>query len=205
MHRKVLAVIRTETPEQALASAESLAAGGIMTLEIPLTVPDAAQVIKTLGARSDLIIGAGAVLSKDQAEEVLRADARFVVCPVGDIGLIPLCQEAGAVSVLGAVTPTEILTVHRAGADVVKIFPLEALGGPRFLRAVLAALPPFRLMVEGGITLENLPDYLSLPIQVIALGESVVVPRLVAKGVYAGITARARDCVLLVEKRKAQG
>jgi len=108
------------------------------------------------------------------------------------------------VSVIGALTPTEILAVHRAGADVVKIFPADPLGGPRYLRAVLDPLPPLPLMVEGGVTLENLPDYLGLPIPLIALGEHVVVPRLVAKGVYAPITARARDLVLLVEKRQGR-
>jgi 2-dehydro-3-deoxyphosphogluconate aldolase / (4S)-4-hydroxy-2-oxoglutarate aldolase len=202
IYRKLLAVIRTRTPEQALASAEALAAGGITSLEIPVSLPDAAEVIRTLAAQPGLTVGAGAVLNMEQAELALKADARFLVCPVGDVHLVPLCHEAGAVSVLGALTPTEIMTVHRAGADVVKIFPVEALGSLRFLQAVFGVLPHPSLMVEGGVTLENLPDYLGLPIRLIALGESLVVPRLVASGVYAAITARARDFVLRVEKRK---
>lgn len=204
IRRRLLAVIRTKTPEQALATAEAVAAGGILSLEIPLTVPEAAQVIKALARRRGLIVGAGAVLSKEQAELALRAEARFLVCPVGDVSLVPLCREAGALSVIGAMTPTEILAVHRAGADVVKVFPVEPLGGPRFLRAVLDPLPPLPLMVEGGVSLENLPDYLGLPIPLIALGENLTVPRLAARGVYAPITARARDFVLLVEKRKGK-
>lgn len=204
IHRKLLAVIRTKTPEQALASAEALAAGGITSLEIPVSLPDAAEVIRTLAARPGLTVGAGAVLNMEQAELALKAEARFLVCPVGDVNLVPLCHEAGAVSVLGALTPTEIVTVHRAGADAVKIFPVEALGGLRFLQAVFGALPRPSLMVEGGVTLENITDYLGLPIRLIALGETLVVPRLVASGVYAAITARARDFVLRVEKRKAK-
>ncbi|MEE8153081.1 MAG: hypothetical protein V3T76_08610 [candidate division NC10 bacterium] len=202
IHRKLMAVIRTKTPEQALASAEALAAGGITSLEIAFTVPEAAQVIKTLAGRAGLTVGAGTVLDREHAEVALLAEARFLVCPVGDVSLVPLCQEAGAVSVIGALTPTEILAAHRGGADMVKIFPLKALGGSQFLRAVVGVLPPVPLMVGGGVTLENLPDYLGLPIQVIALGDSLVVPRLVAQGVYAAITARARDFVLLVEKRR---
>ncbi|MBW8004596.1 MAG: hypothetical protein FVQ06_02265 [candidate division NC10 bacterium] len=202
IHRKLMAVIRTKTPEQALASAEALAAGGITSLEIAFTVPEAAQVIKTLAGRAGLTVGAGTVLDREHAEVALLAEARFLVCPVGDVSLVPLCQEAGAVSVIGALTPTEILAAHRGGADMVKIFPLKALGGSQFLRAVFGVLPPVPMMVGGGVTLENLPDYLGLPIQVIALGDSLVVPRLVAQGVYAAITARARDFVLLVEKRR---
>lgn len=203
IRRRLVAVIRTTTPEQALATGEALAAGGITSLEIRLTVPEAAQVIKALAARPGLMVGAGAVLSKEQAEAALEAQARFLVCPVGDVSLVPLCREAGVVSIIGALTPTEILAAHRAGADVVKIFPVEALGGPGFLRAVLESLPPLPLMIEGGVTLENLPDYLGLPVELIAVGEHLIVPRLVATGVYARLTARARDFVLLVERRKA--
>ncbi|MBW8058104.1 MAG: 2-dehydro-3-deoxyphosphogluconate aldolase [candidate division NC10 bacterium] len=202
MRRKLLALIRTKTPEQALATAEALATGGITSLEIPFTMPEAVQVLKALAARHDLTVGAGTVLNKEQAEVALAAGARFLVCPIGDVSLVSLCREAGAVSVLGALTPTEILMAHRVGADVVKIFPVDALGGARFVRALLEALPPLPLMVEGGATLENLPDYLGLPIRLIALGEALIVPRLVAKGAYAAISARARDYVLLVERRK---
>jgi len=171
IQRRLLVVIRTKTPEQALAAAEAVAAGGILSLEVSVTMPDADQVIKALAPRHGLTVGAGGVLSKEQAELALQAEARFLVSPVGDISLVPLCREAGAVSVIGALTPTEILAVHRAGADVVKIFPVDPLGGPRYLRAVLDPLPPLPLMVEGGVTLENLPDYLGLPIRLIALGE----------------------------------
>lgn len=205
VRRKLVAVIRSKTPEQALACAEALAAGGITSLEISLTIPEGVEVIRALAARHGLTVGAGSVLSKDQAEVALQAQARFVVCPVADLSLVPLCREAGAVSVISALTPSEILTVHQAGADVVNIFPVQALGGARFLRAVLEALPPFPLRVEGGVTLENLPDYLGLPIQLIAVGDNLVVLRLVAKGAYATVTARARDFVLQVERRKANG
>jgi 2-dehydro-3-deoxyphosphogluconate aldolase/(4S)-4-hydroxy-2-oxoglutarate aldolase len=204
IRRRLLAVIRTQTPEQALAAAEAVTAGGLLSLEISMTVPQADQVIRALAPRRGLTVGAGVVLRKEQAELALQAGARFLVSPVGDVSLVPLCREAGAVSVIGALTPTEILAAHWAGADVVKLFPVDPLGGPRYLRAVLELLPAFPLMVEGGVTLENLPDYLALPISLIAVGEQVVVPRLVAKGVYASITARARDLVLLLEKRQGR-
>lgn len=203
IRRKLVAVIRSATPEQALASAEALAAGGITSLEISLAMPEGIEVLRALAPRHGLTVGAGNVLGKDQAEAALEAQARFVVCPVADLSLVSLCREAGAVSVIGALTPSEILTAHRAGADVVNIFPIEALGGIRFVKAVLEGLPPFPLRIEGGVTLENLADYLGLPVQLIGVGENLIVPRLVAKGAYATVTARARDFVLQVEKRKA--
>jgi 2-dehydro-3-deoxyphosphogluconate aldolase / (4S)-4-hydroxy-2-oxoglutarate aldolase len=201
VRRKLVAAIRTKTPEQALASAEAVAAGGIASLEIALTIPGAVEVIRALAHRTRLAVGAGGVLTKEQAETALAARASFLVCPVGDVSLVPLCREAGVVSVLGAATPSEIWQAHRAGTDVVRVFPVNALGGPRYLRTIRESLPPVPVMVEGDVTLENVPDYLALPVQMIVLGECVVVPGLVARGVYASITARARDFALLVGKR----
>ncbi|MFQ5880940.1 MAG: bifunctional 4-hydroxy-2-oxoglutarate aldolase/2-dehydro-3-deoxy-phosphogluconate aldolase [Candidatus Methylomirabilales bacterium] len=202
IRRRLLAVICTRTSEQALASAEAVAAGGITSLEISCTIPDAVQVIKTLASRPGLTVGAGTVLRKEQAEAALKAGARFLVSPVGEISLVPLCREAGAVSVIGAFTPTEILTAHRAGADMVKVFPVDAVGGPRFLRELLEPLSQLPVMVAGGVTLDSLPDYLGLPVQTIALGASLVLPRLVEQGAYAALTERAAQFVFLVERRR---
>ena len=198
IRRRLVAVIHTKTPEQALAVAEAVATGGILTLEIPMTIPDAVEVIRALSLRLDFIVGAGGVLTRGQAEAALKAGARFLISPVGELSLIPLCREAGAASVIGGFTPTEILTARRSGADMVKVFPLEAVGGPRFLRELLEPSPDLPLMVSGNITLENLSDYLGFHHLVIALGPSLIIPRLVSQGRYATITERARQCVVLV-------
>jgi len=202
IRRRLAAIIHTKTPEQALAVAEAVAAGGIFSIEIPMAMPDAVEVLRTLSPRPDFIVGAGGVLMRGQAEVALKAGARFLVSPIAEQSLIPLCREAGAVSVIGGVTPTEILTVRRAGADMVKVFPLESMGGPRFLRELLEPFPDLPLMISGNVTLESLPDYLGFPHLVIALGSGLVIPRLVSQGRYATITERARQCMILVEKRR---
>lgn len=202
IRRRLVAVIHTKTPEQALAVAEAVAAGGILTLEIPAAMPDASGVLRALTPKPGLIVGAGGVLTSGQAEAALKAGARFLISPIADQGLIPLCREAGAVSVLGGFTPTEVTTARRAGADMVKVFPHESVGGPHFLRELAEPFPDLPLMVSGNITLETLPDYLGLPHLTIALGPGLVIPRLVREGRYATITERARQYVVLVERRR---
>jgi 2-dehydro-3-deoxyphosphogluconate aldolase/(4S)-4-hydroxy-2-oxoglutarate aldolase len=202
IRRRLVAVLHTKTPEQALAVAEAVGAGGILSLEIPMTIPDAVEVIKTLTRRPGFLVGAGGVLMRGQAEAALKAGARFLISPMGELSLIPLCREAGVVSVIGGFTPTEIMTARHAGADMVKVFPLESVGGPRFLQELVEPFPDLPLMISGNISIESLPDYLGFPHLVIALGSSLVIPRLVSQGRYATITERAHQWVIFVEKRR---
>ncbi len=202
IRRRLVVVLPTKNSEQALAVAEAVVAGGILSLEIPMTIPDATEVIRALTPKPGVIVGAGGVLMRGQAEAALKAGARFLSAPIAELSLIPLCREAGVVSVLGGFTPTEIATARHAGADMVRVFPLESVGGPRFLRELVEPFPDLPLMVSGNITLETLPDYLGFHHLVIAFGPSLVIPRLISQGRYAAITERARQYVILVEKRR---
>lgn len=202
---KLVAVVRTATAEQALAVAQAVMEGGIHLVEITMTVPGALEVLAELAAKRRAMVGAGSVVTPAQAREAIAAGARYIVSPTRALDLLPACREGQAVSVLGALTPTEILEATDAGADLVKVFPVDALGGPTYLQALLAPLPGLKLMPSGGVNLNNLQDYLKLGVEAVALGSALMPTKLVKAGDYAGITERARQFVAAVELGAHQG
>ncbi|MCX6022804.1 MAG: bifunctional 4-hydroxy-2-oxoglutarate aldolase/2-dehydro-3-deoxy-phosphogluconate aldolase [Chloroflexi bacterium] len=199
----LMAVVRTDTAEQAAATARALVRGGITVIEITLTIPGAVEVMAALSAElPEALVGAGTVLTPEQTAAVLGAGARFAVSPAWTPGLIEACREAGAVSVPGALTPTEISHTAGAGADLVKVFPADAVGGPSYLRAVLAPLPHLRLVPSGGVKLDTMPAFLDAGAFALALGGDLTPNALVRAGDWDGITERARRYVQALEGRR---
>ncbi|HLZ22210.1 MAG TPA: bifunctional 4-hydroxy-2-oxoglutarate aldolase/2-dehydro-3-deoxy-phosphogluconate aldolase [Ktedonobacterales bacterium] len=193
--RRLVAEVRTETAIQALGVVDALAAAGISTIEISLTIPGANEILTHCAIRRDVLVGAGAVLDTRQATEAISCGARFIASPILESDLIPICRDANVACILGALTPTEIIAAQRAGAEMVKVFPAEALGGPMYVRALLRQLTHVSLQVSGGFTAENMSEYIQLPIRTLALG-TLLVPRvLVERGNWQAITNRARAFV----------
>lgn len=200
MHQhRLVAVVRSKSAEEALATARAVADAGVWFVEITLTVPEAFGVIKELAVRRDLFVGAGTVLSKKEAQQAIAAGARFVVSPTLELDLIPICHKAGVVCVSGAATPTESLTAARAGADLVKIFPADCLGGPSFVRQMLGPLPNVRFMVSGGVNLSNVREYVELGVTGLALG-SAFLAELFAGGGHDRVREQVRQFVEEVGK-----
>src|SRR3954468_21949434 len=136
-------VVRAPSAPVALRAVEAVLASGISIFEITMTVPDALSVIATLVARlgSRALVGAGTVLSADDARACVDAGARFIVSPGLDLPTIEAAHALGVPVMPGALTPTEVITAWKAGADMVKIFPCSAMGGPKYLRALRGPLP----------------------------------------------------------------
>lgn len=200
MHQhRLVAVVRSKSADEALATARAVADAGVWFVEITLTVPGALGVIKELAARRDLFVGAGTVLSKKEAQQAIAAGARFVVSPTLELDLIPLCHKAGVACVSGAATPTEIRTAARAGADLVKIFPADCLGGASFVRQMLGPLPNVRFMVSGGVNLGNVREYVELGVTGLALS-SAFLADLLAAGGHDRVREQARQFVEAVGK-----
>jgi 2-dehydro-3-deoxyphosphogluconate aldolase/(4S)-4-hydroxy-2-oxoglutarate aldolase len=151
-------------------------------VEITFSVPGALKVIETLVRQPELHVGAGTVLSPEQACAAIAAGAQFVVAPTLEIDLIPLCHEAGIVCFPGAATPTEIITAARAGADLVKVFPADCVGGPYFIRQMSGPFPEIRFMVSGGVSLENVKDYVQAGVTGICLGSAYLSSLLARQG-----------------------
>jgi 2-dehydro-3-deoxyphosphogluconate aldolase/(4S)-4-hydroxy-2-oxoglutarate aldolase len=179
---RLVAVVRSKSAEEAFELARAAADGGIKFIEITFSVPGALDVIKNLTARKDIHVGAGTVLAPQQAERAIGVGAEFVVSPSLELNLIGLCHTANVACFPGAATPTEIIAASRAHADLVKIFPVDLVGGPSFIRQVQAPFPDVRFMVLGGVSLANVNEYVQSGVAGICLGSAYLGNLLAEKG-----------------------
>ena len=196
---RLVAVVRSKNADEAYTTACAASDAGIWFAEITLTVPDAFSVIERLALRSDLYVGAGTVLSKQDGKKAIEAGARFVVSPTLELDLIPLCHKAGVACFPGAATPTEILTARRMGADLVKIFPADLAGGPTFIRQMQGPFPDIRFMVSGGVSLANVQEYVRIGVTGICLGSAYLGNLLAEKG-NAGFMKEIKQFIKRVDE-----
>jgi 2-dehydro-3-deoxyphosphogluconate aldolase/(4S)-4-hydroxy-2-oxoglutarate aldolase len=197
---RLVAVIRADRPEDALLAARACAEAGVRGIEITFTVPDAAQIIQSASRElpQSVIVGAGTVMRAAQAREALDAGARFLVSPILYPRLVELGHDADARVAVGGLTPTEIVAAHRAGADWVKVFPGESLGGPAYIKHLRGPFPDIPLMVTGGVTRENAAAYLAAGAQSVGLGSDLAPRKLIQEGDFAALVAHARAIVQAV-------
>jgi 2-dehydro-3-deoxyphosphogluconate aldolase/(4S)-4-hydroxy-2-oxoglutarate aldolase len=180
--RRLVAVVRSKSPDEALELAGAAADGGIKFIEITFSVPGALDVIKELTRRGAIHVGAGTVLAPQQAERAIGVGAEFIVSPSLELNLVGLCHTANIACFPGAATPTEIIAAQRARADLVKIFPADLAGGPYFIRQMQGPFPDTRFMVSGGVTLKNVKDYVEAGVIGICLGSAYLGGLLEKKG-----------------------
>lgn len=200
----VVAVIRLQDGSKLRAVVDALAAGGIIALEVTMTVPRAIELIGEIAPAlpDGFLVGAGTVVDPDTARAAVQAGARFIVGPVFRPAVIEAARAAGAAAMPGCFSPTEILAAWEAGADVVKVFPATALG-PAYFKDLRGPLPQVRLMPTGGVTIENAGEWIKAGAVAIGVGGALVDPKLVAAGNYAAITDRAKRFIERV--RQARG
>jgi len=188
-----VAIVRCDSTEEALAIGEGCAQGGAAAVEVTFSVPNATDVIRALAERfggDDLLVGAGTVLDPAMAARALDAGAQYIISPHFNRATVEYCVREGVACMPGAMTPTEIVAAHDAGADVIKVFPGEVLG-PAFIRAVRAPLPHIPLMPTGGVTLDNIGDWFAAGVFAVGIGSYVSAPA--KSGDLAGVAERARN------------
>ena len=188
---RVIPVVRTHSTANAARAVDWLRAAGLRIFEITMTVPDAPDLIRSLAADPDLLVGAGTVPDMETARRCLDAGARFLVAPWVDPDLAAPCREANAVLMLGAVTPTEVRAALRAGANVVKVFPAASAGGPAHIRALASVLPQVAFCPTGGVDPGNFAAYLAAGAAFVGMGGALVDEKRIAAGDRAAITAAA--------------
>jgi|TARA_B100000959_G_scaffold205602_1_gene215544 2-dehydro-3-deoxyphosphogluconate aldolase/(4S)-4-hydroxy-2-oxoglutarate aldolase len=171
---KLIPVVALEDADDAEPLADALCAGGLSVAEVTLRTECAIDVIRRLGARDDFLLGAGTVHSIEQAQEVVEAGAHFVVTPGFNPRTVAWCQEHNVPVFPGIATPTDLEMALEHNIDVVKFFPAETLGGVNTLKAFSGPYHNVRFIPTGGISAENLTDYLALP-GVLACGGSWMV------------------------------
>lgn len=173
----VVPVVTIDRLDDAVPLGEALTAGGLPCVEITFRTPAAADALRLLArAFPEMLVGAGTVFSVEQADVAVAAGARFIVSPVLDDALVEWCRSNDVPVAPGVMTPNEIAAAARHGLSVVKFFPAATAGGPAALEAVAPVFPELRFMPTGGIGLDNLTDYLCLPM-VAACGGSWPAPR----------------------------
>jgi 2-dehydro-3-deoxyphosphogluconate aldolase/(4S)-4-hydroxy-2-oxoglutarate aldolase len=195
-------VITIESPHDAVPLARALLDGGIGCAEVTFRTPAAAEAIAGISsACRELLVGAGTVLTVEQAEQATRAGAQYVVAPGLDPAVVDWCQERNVPVLPGVVTPTEISMALAKGLDLLKFFPAEAMGGVRTLQALSAPFAGVRFIPTGGITAANLPQYLALPNVAACGGSWMAREDMISAGKFAEITRlsrQARDIVARV-------
>jgi 2-dehydro-3-deoxyphosphogluconate aldolase/(4S)-4-hydroxy-2-oxoglutarate aldolase len=192
----IFAVIRLDDTNRLFKVVEAINNGGIKNIEITLTVPNAVESIKKLLEIVDeeIIIGAGTVLSSEEAEKVISAGAKFVVSPVLDMEVIDICKNNKIPIAPGCYSPTEILKGWNAGASIIKIFPATSLG-PRYFKDLHAPLPFVKMMPTGGVTTDNVGEWIAAGACAVAIGSDLLDKKVIAEEKYQVLTDRAKRLV----------
>jgi 2-dehydro-3-deoxyphosphogluconate aldolase/(4S)-4-hydroxy-2-oxoglutarate aldolase len=197
---QLMVAVRTDTAKEAYKAAAACVAGGVRFVEITFSVPDADAVIKDLGSDSRVTVGAGTVLTLDDARKALNAGAAYIVSPNYDEEIIGFTKKEGMVSIPGACTPTEIYRAYKAGGDIIKIFPFVQMGGLGFLKEIRGPLPFIRYMLAGGVNLDNIGDYLSARASCILVGSSIIKGEFIKSGDWQAISDLAARFVRGIEE-----
>jgi 2-dehydro-3-deoxyphosphogluconate aldolase/(4S)-4-hydroxy-2-oxoglutarate aldolase len=201
-HIGVMPVLRARSEKEGHALVEALVAGGITVMEVTMTVPGAVDLLRVLKKEygHKLLLGSGTVTDAEQVEATVDAGAQFVVSPSFHPEVVARTKELGKVSIPGALTPTEVITAWRAGADYVKIFPCSAVGGAPYLKALLAPFPHLKLIPTGGVTVQTAESFLKAGAKALGVGGDLVNLAAIDEGRPELITNAARAYLDVIAK-----
>ncbi|MBW8348596.1 bifunctional 4-hydroxy-2-oxoglutarate aldolase/2-dehydro-3-deoxy-phosphogluconate aldolase [Bacillus sp. IITD106] len=201
----LVAVVREANLENIVPICEALYEGGIYALEITAETPKVTALIEKAAEEvgDKILVGAGTVLDPETARAVIAAGAKFVVSPTLNIDTIKTVKRYGITSIPGALTPTEILTAYEHGADMIKVFPANVFG-PSYVKSIHGPLPQIPLMVTGGITHQNIEDYVKSGAAAIGIGSNLVNPKkLKTEADFEELVQQAKKYRVIYEESKA--
>ncbi|NMD72313.1 bifunctional 4-hydroxy-2-oxoglutarate aldolase/2-dehydro-3-deoxy-phosphogluconate aldolase [Bacillus sp. DNRA2] len=199
----VVAVVRAESKEEAVAISEACVNGGVNGIEITLTVQNADEVINELSSlyknNDKVVVGAGTVLDFATARIAILSGAEFIVSPAFDEETAKLCNLYGIPYMPGCMTITEMKRALEAGVDIVKLFPGSAFG-PDFVKAVKAPLPQVNIMPTGGVDLDNIGQWIKNGCVAVGVGGNLVAPA--KNGDFEAITEYAKQYIAKVQEAR---
>ena len=199
----LVAIVRTDSPDQAARIAAACAEGGVAALEVTFTVPGASGVIESLVKRykpEQMSIGAGTVLDPETARIALLAGAQFLVSPALSANTARLANRYQIPYMPGVATPREVIEALECGCEVLKVFPGETLG-PAFIKAVKAPLPQASLMPTGGVSIDNVGEWIAAGAVAVGVGGNLTAGG--KTGDFVSITALAKRFLAAI--REARG
>jgi len=179
-----IAIFRMAQADHAVEGISAAVRGGFEAVEITLNTPDATDALAEVAGRVDALVGAGTVTEPDQVKVAYDSGAEFIITPIVVPEVVEAAHDLSLPVALGASTPTEIHSARRAGADWVKVFPAETLGGPDYIEQILGPLEDIPILVTGGITAENYLGYLDAGAELVGFAGAVFDPDLAAEGRY---------------------
>jgi 2-dehydro-3-deoxyphosphogluconate aldolase / (4S)-4-hydroxy-2-oxoglutarate aldolase len=200
----LVAVIRTPSYELVAPVCEALAAGGVLALEVTMTVPDALRAMREVNAKfgEQVLLGAGTILNAAQCDAAIDAGAQFVVSPITKLEIITAAHARNKPVMLGAYTPTEAQLAHEAGADFIKIFPADKLG-PGYIKNLRAPLPHLRVVPTGGVDLVTAPEFLKAGCAALGVGSSLLSAEILKTKNWAELTRLAGEFVRVARETRA--
>jgi 2-dehydro-3-deoxyphosphogluconate aldolase / (4S)-4-hydroxy-2-oxoglutarate aldolase len=201
----IIPVVRAASVAEATRAVEAICAGGIPVVEITMTVPNAVSVIREVAQQygDKVLIGAGTVITAEQAESCLRAGAEFLVSPGLAAPVLSVAQASGKLAIPGALTPTELMNAHVLGARLVKIFPCGNVGGPKYLKSLKAPFPGAMLIPTGGVNAANAADFIAAGAFALGVGADLVDTKALREGNLQKIISAAQELVQAVNSARA--
>lgn len=201
----IVPVVRASSADEAMRVVDAIKEGGINVLEITMTVPGAIHVIEEVAKRfgQELIVGAGTVLDAETARACMLAGAQFIVSPALNLNTIEMCRRYSIAVMPGALTPTEVITAWQAGADMVKVFPCNAMGGASYLKSLKAPFPQVELIPTGGVSLKTSADFIHAGASALGVGSDLVDIKAIRAGEPAKVTQAARAYLEAVREARA--
>ncbi|MGC8628513.1 MAG: bifunctional 4-hydroxy-2-oxoglutarate aldolase/2-dehydro-3-deoxy-phosphogluconate aldolase [Acidimicrobiales bacterium] len=201
---RVIAVVRADDGDEAVATARALSAGGLGAIELTFTTPGASEAIsevrRSLGDK--VVLGAGTVTTSEQVGLAVAAGAQFLVCPHLDVALLESMLATGLLAVPGVMTPSEVASALRTGAEVVKLFPASVVGVSH-LKALFGPFPGLQVVPTGGISPATALEWLSAGALAVGLGGELVPKALRQAGDWRRISASASQLLTALHPKEA--
>lgn len=190
----IIAIIRADSGSDLVTIVKAVAAGGVRCIEMTMTTPGALQALEQASkelANEDVLLGVGSVLDEETCRLAILAGAQYIVSPIVSVPVIRMAHRYGKPVLPGAYTPTEIFNAWENGADLVKVFPAE-IGGAAYIKAIKGPLPQIPLVATGGVSADNLKDFVEAGASGVGVGGNLVSKKLLAARDFDGITKNAR-------------
>jgi 2-dehydro-3-deoxyphosphogluconate aldolase / (4S)-4-hydroxy-2-oxoglutarate aldolase len=201
----IIPAIRLSSTQDALFAVEAVSSSGIPIVEVTMTVPGATEVISELARNNpELVVGAGTVLDLESARRCLDAGAKFLTSPGLDLEIVDFALKHDTVVFPGALTPTEVMTAWRAGADFVKVFPCAPLGGPNYLKALKAPFPDAPLIASGGVNQNTAAAFIRAGAIAIGVGRDLIQPDAIERRERNWIRELSRRFLHLVQEARGR-
>jgi 2-dehydro-3-deoxyphosphogluconate aldolase/(4S)-4-hydroxy-2-oxoglutarate aldolase len=201
----IIPIIRASSADAVVPVAEALLQAGLPICEITLTVPNAIDAIGAVAKRfpGSVLVGAGTVTDAETAKRAAQAGAEFIVTPCLVPEVIEAAQRAGVAVLPGALTPGEVFAAFRLGGDMVKVFPVQSVGGAAYLRALRGPFPDIPLVPTGGVTLANLAELFQAGAAAVGVGTELISKDALDRRDYAAIGARAKQFLAAARRARA--